>query len=149
FLRFALVIKSSGQTDNLAFGIPEWDVMKKRHPALGLQILPSRDTGPAHERERDRCDEEDTHKARWPSAPRLPQCHFRIHSEPQNNATPRWIKPRRRIQRRLSGLRARQTGSLRAKTAKKKGQALRRQLQALCKKPLRYDRAEAFRQRLQ
>src|ERR1044071_2520035 len=39
-------------------------------------------------------------------------------------------------------------GPWHAKTAKKKGQALRRQLQALCKKPLGYDRAEAFRQRL-
>ncbi len=39
-------------------------------------------------------------------------------------------------------------GPWRTQTAKKKGQALRRQLQALCKNPLHYERAEAFRQRL-
>jgi len=39
-------------------------------------------------------------------------------------------------------------GPWRAQAAKKKGQALRRQLQALCKNPLQYERAEAFRQRL-
>lgn len=36
----------------------------------------------------------------------------------------------------------------RAKAAKRKGQALRRQLRALCALPLRYPKAEAFRQRL-
>jgi len=36
----------------------------------------------------------------------------------------------------------------RAKTAQRKGRALRRQLRALCRAPLRYARAEAFRQRL-
>ena len=39
-------------------------------------------------------------------------------------------------------------GRWRAKTAKRQGQALRRQLQALCVRPLRYPKAEAFRKRL-
>jgi transposase len=39
-------------------------------------------------------------------------------------------------------------GPWRAKAAKKKGQALRRQLQGLCQNSFRYERAEAFRQRL-
>ena len=40
------------------------------------------------------------------------------------------------------------TGPWRAQVAKKKGQALRRKLRTLCKNPLHYERAEAFRQRL-
>jgi transposase len=39
-------------------------------------------------------------------------------------------------------------GPWRAKAAKKKDQALRRQLQGLCKNSLHYERAEAFRKRL-
>ncbi len=39
-------------------------------------------------------------------------------------------------------------GRWRAKAAKRKGQALRKQLRALCAAPLRYAKAEAFRQRL-
>jgi len=39
-------------------------------------------------------------------------------------------------------------GPWRAKAAKKKAQALRRKLRALCKNPLHYERAEAFRKRL-
>jgi len=39
-------------------------------------------------------------------------------------------------------------GRWRAQTAKRKGQALRRQLRALCRAPLRSPRAEAFRKRL-
>ena len=39
-------------------------------------------------------------------------------------------------------------GPWRAKAAKKKGQALRRKLRAVCKNLLRYNKAEAFRQRL-
>jgi hypothetical protein len=39
-------------------------------------------------------------------------------------------------------------GPWRAKRARKKERALRRQLRALCSSPLRYDRAESFRQRL-
>jgi hypothetical protein len=39
-------------------------------------------------------------------------------------------------------------GPWRAKTAKRKGRALRRQLRALCQTPLHYPRAEAFRKRL-
>jgi transposase len=39
-------------------------------------------------------------------------------------------------------------GRWRAKTAKRKGQALRRELRALCRASLRYPKAEAFRQRL-
>jgi len=39
-------------------------------------------------------------------------------------------------------------GPWRAKAAQRKGRALRRQLRALCRTPLRYPRAETFRQRL-
>jgi transposase len=39
-------------------------------------------------------------------------------------------------------------GRWRAKTAQRKGRALRRELRALCDTPLRYAKAEAFRQRL-
>jgi len=39
-------------------------------------------------------------------------------------------------------------GPWRAKRAKKQGRALRRQLRALCRTPLRYSKAESFRQRL-
>lgn len=39
-------------------------------------------------------------------------------------------------------------GPWRAQSAKRQGQALRRQLRALCARPLRHPRAEAFRQRL-
>ncbi len=39
-------------------------------------------------------------------------------------------------------------GRWRAKSAKRKGQALRRKLRALCRAPLRYPKAEAFRRRL-
>ena len=40
------------------------------------------------------------------------------------------------------------TGPWRAKRARKQGRALRRQLRALCRTPLRYPKAESFRQRL-
>lgn len=53
-----------------------------------------------------------------------------------------WVHTACQIHHRLG------SGRWRAKAAKRKGQALRRELRALCRTPLRHPRTEAFRKRL-